>query len=98
MTHSTLVGKLRSRAAQHPQRRALTFLGEGETESATLTYAALDARAPSPPKFRRGPNRARASCCCCRRAWITSRRLGVAFTPPPPPRSIRLARIAPTNG
>lgn len=42
---SWLPETLRANAQQHPQRRALTFLADGETKSATLTFAELDARA-----------------------------------------------------
>ncbi|HVR99769.1 MAG TPA: AMP-binding protein, partial [Thermoanaerobaculia bacterium] len=36
---------LRSRAAEEPERRAFTFLGDGDEETAHLTFAGLDARA-----------------------------------------------------
>ncbi len=42
---STLPELLQHRAHSHPQRRALTFLLDGETETETLTYAELDQRA-----------------------------------------------------
>ncbi len=42
---STFVEILRSRARQQPDRRAYTFLENGEAEEATLTYAELDLRA-----------------------------------------------------
>ncbi len=40
-----IVAALQNRAASHPDRRALTFLVEGESEDATLSYGQLDARA-----------------------------------------------------
>ena len=42
---SWLVETLRAQARQYPNRRALTFLADGESESATLSFAELDARA-----------------------------------------------------
>ena len=42
---SWLIETLRAHAHEHPNRRALTFLADGETESATLSFAELDARA-----------------------------------------------------
>ena len=49
MTNSTnvtnFVDVLRARAGEHPNRRALTFLADGEIETATLSYAQLDERA-----------------------------------------------------
>lgn len=41
----TLVDLLRFRAQQQPERRAYTFLEDGESEGGSLTYAALDRRA-----------------------------------------------------
>jgi acyl-CoA synthetase (AMP-forming)/AMP-acid ligase II len=41
----SLVAMLRYRALHHGNCRAYTFLADGETESATLTYAQLDLRA-----------------------------------------------------
>lgn len=43
----TFVDVLHRRAADHPDRPALTFLENGETPSDSLTYRALDARARS---------------------------------------------------
>lgn len=43
----TLVDVLRLRAAEHPDRPALTFLENGETPTESLTYRALDDRARS---------------------------------------------------
>ena len=40
----TLVGLLRSRAIQHRERVAYTFLLDGETEERNLTYGELDER------------------------------------------------------
>ncbi len=45
MTLYTLVNLLRSRASQHPDRTAYTFLEDGEHESHTLTYRQLDEKA-----------------------------------------------------
>ncbi|QIF01300.1 fatty acyl-AMP ligase [Roseimicrobium sp. ORNL1] len=42
---TTLVDLLRHRAAQHGDKRALTFLPDGEKVGESLTYAELDARA-----------------------------------------------------
>src|SRR5215469_10055565 len=42
---STLVELLRQRAAQDPDRTALTFLADADTVKATLTYAELDRQA-----------------------------------------------------
>ena len=42
---STLVELLQHRALQHPERRAYTFLVDGELEGAHLTYSELDHRA-----------------------------------------------------
>jgi acyl-CoA synthetase (AMP-forming)/AMP-acid ligase II len=44
---STLVELLRLRAALQPERRAFTFLADGETEAAALTYGELDQHARS---------------------------------------------------
>src|SRR5687767_3343820 len=44
---STLVELLRLRAALQPGQRAFTFLGDGETETAALTYGELDQHARS---------------------------------------------------
>jgi acyl-CoA synthetase (AMP-forming)/AMP-acid ligase II len=41
----TLVGILRRRAAELPEHVAYRFLGDGETESHQLSYAALDRQA-----------------------------------------------------
>ncbi|GAB6054334.1 hypothetical protein JCM17960_31540 [Magnetospira thiophila] len=41
----TLVDTLQRRAQQHPERLALTFLADGETESARLRYGELDEQA-----------------------------------------------------
>jgi FkbH-like protein len=43
--HSTLVDLVRQRARRRPDRLAFTFLPDGETESAHLTYADLDRQA-----------------------------------------------------
>ncbi len=40
----TIVDVLRRRALTQPDRRAYTFLDDGEVETATLTYAQLDRR------------------------------------------------------
>src|SRR5262245_65628560 len=40
----SLVALLRFRAEQQGDRRVFTFLGDGETESAHLTYAEFDCR------------------------------------------------------
>ncbi len=42
---TTLVELLRQRAQKQPDKRAYTFLKDGETEEASLTYAQLDQRA-----------------------------------------------------
>ena len=42
---SGIIDTLRALAHEHPDRRALTFLADGETESATLSFADLDALA-----------------------------------------------------
>jgi acyl-CoA synthetase (AMP-forming)/AMP-acid ligase II/acyl carrier protein len=42
---SSLVDVLRARAAECPERKAFTFLRDGEEEEGHLTFAALDARA-----------------------------------------------------
>jgi acyl-CoA synthetase (AMP-forming)/AMP-acid ligase II/acyl carrier protein len=42
---STLVELLQRRASQHPEKRAYTFLDDGELEGAHLTYGDLDHRA-----------------------------------------------------
>ncbi|XYI03749.1 amino acid adenylation domain-containing protein [Sorangium sp. So ce1128] len=42
---TTLVGLLRYRATEQPDRLAYTFLLDGETQETTLTYAQLDRRA-----------------------------------------------------
>ena len=44
-SHETLVGALRQRAAETPDHVAYRFLGDGETETATLTVSALDRQA-----------------------------------------------------
>ena len=44
---STLVELLRLRATLQPEQRAFTFLGDGETETAALTYGELDQHARS---------------------------------------------------
>src|SRR4051812_36651639 len=44
---SNLVELLRLRATVQPARRAFTFLGDGETETAALTYGELDRHARS---------------------------------------------------
>ena len=40
-----LTSRLRERAQREPERRAYTFLTDGEEEQGSLTYAGLDARA-----------------------------------------------------
>jgi acyl-CoA synthetase (AMP-forming)/AMP-acid ligase II len=47
MTVSTLSELLQSRVQSHGERRAYTFLADGELEHASLSYAELDARARS---------------------------------------------------
>src|SRR6266545_1598218 len=42
---TNLVDLLRERASATPDRRAYTFLADGETESAALSWGELDARA-----------------------------------------------------
>ncbi len=42
---TTLVGLLRSRASERPEREAFVFLTDGEREGARLTFAELDRRA-----------------------------------------------------
>jgi amino acid adenylation domain-containing protein/non-ribosomal peptide synthase protein (TIGR01720 family) len=42
---TTLIELLRSRALQHPEKLAYTYLRDGETEEASLTYGELDRRA-----------------------------------------------------
>lgn len=42
---SNMVELLRTRALDHGEHRAFTFLGDGETETDSLTYAELDLRA-----------------------------------------------------
>ena len=42
---ATLVGLLRRRAEQRPERQAFTYLGEGEKEGGRLTYGELDRQA-----------------------------------------------------
>ncbi|HEX9998331.1 MAG TPA: fatty acyl-AMP ligase [Abditibacterium sp.] len=44
---TTWLALLRERAKQHPNRRAVTFLGDGEQEEGTLSYAELERRARS---------------------------------------------------
>ncbi len=43
--YSSLVQLLRHRAEHHPDRVAYTFLADGETETASLTYGSLDRQA-----------------------------------------------------
>jgi acyl-CoA synthetase (AMP-forming)/AMP-acid ligase II len=43
--YSTLVTLLRERAKERPAQKLYTFLGDGEEEMATLTYAGLDCQA-----------------------------------------------------
>src|SRR5262245_25027456 len=43
----TIVDTLRSRAAMHPDRCAITFLGDGGQPEDSLTYAGLDREARS---------------------------------------------------
>jgi len=39
---ATIVTVLQTRAALHPERRVFTFLGDGENETAVITYGGLD--------------------------------------------------------
>jgi len=56
--HTSFVELLRERARLHPERLAFSFLLDGETENARLTYGELDtrARAIAVQLRRRGPS------------------------------------------
>jgi acyl-CoA synthetase (AMP-forming)/AMP-acid ligase II len=74
MTHDfgSLVAMLRHRALHQVNRRAYTFLVDGETENAALTYGQLDrgARVIAGALADRG-SREIVRFCFTRRAWIS---------------------------
>ena len=79
---STLVELLRWRAQHQPERRAYTFLVDGEAEEVSLTYAELDHQARAIGAWLQSwASRESGRCCSIRPGSSISRRFSVASMP-----------------